>query len=41
MIVHAKKGRLVIWPAYWTHTHCGVISDNQTKYISTGWYTFK
>ena len=41
MIVHAKKGRLVIWPAYWTHTHCGVISNNQTKYISTGWYTFK
>ena len=41
MVVHAKKGRLVIWPAYWTHTHCGVISNTQTKYIATGWYTFK
>ena len=40
-IINAKKGRLVIWPAYWTHMHCGVISDNQTKYIATGWYTFK
>tara|TARA_Y100001973_G_C5196748_1_gene334794 strand:+ start:1286 stop:1849 length:564 start_codon:yes stop_codon:yes gene_type:complete len=40
-IIHAKRGRLVIWPAYWTHTHCGVISNTQTKYIATGWYEFK
>tara|TARA_R100000742_G_C4274868_1_gene95052 strand:- start:140 stop:703 length:564 start_codon:yes stop_codon:yes gene_type:complete len=40
-IIHARRGRLVIWPAYWTHTHCGVISNTQTKYIATGWYTFR
>lgn len=36
----AKKGRLVIWPAYWTHTHHGVVSPTETKYIATGWYIF-
>lgn len=37
----AVEGRLVIWPAYWTHTHHGVMSPTQTKYIATGWYEFK
>ena len=37
----AVEGRLVIWPAYWTHTHHGVMSPSQTKYIATGWYEFK
>ena len=36
----AVEGRLVIWPAYWTHTHHGVTSPSQTKYIATGWYSF-
>ncbi len=36
----AVEGRLVIWPAYWTHTHHGVMSETQTKYIATGWYDF-
>jgi len=40
MTVQAKRGRLVLWPAYWTHTHCGVISNIQTKYIATGWFVF-
>ena len=31
----AVEGRLVIWPAYWTHTHHGVMSETQTKYIAT------
>ena len=39
-ILEAKEGRLVIWPAYFTHEHCGVVSKTQTKYIATGWYTF-
>ena len=36
----AVEGRLVIWPAFWTHTHRGVISNTQTKYIATGWYGY-
>ena len=38
--IDAVEGRLVIWPAYWTHFHHGVVSESQTKYIATGWYTF-
>ena len=36
----AEAGKFVIWPAYWTHTHKGEISETQTKYIITGWYKF-
>ena len=36
----AVEGRLVIWPAYWTHTHHGIASPTQIKYIATGWYEF-
>ena len=38
LTVDAVEGRLVIWPAYWTHCHRGVVSKSQTKYIATGWY---
>ena len=38
--VKAEKGKTVIWPADWTHTHCGIISPTQEKYIVTGWYSF-
>mgnify|MGYP001378130040 CR=1 FL=1 len=38
--IRAKEGRLVIWPAYFTHHHKGVVSKTQTKYIATGWYSF-
>ena len=40
-ITDAVEGRLVIWPAYWTHTHCGVVSNTQIKYIITGWFVFR
>lgn len=36
----AVEGRVVIWPAYWTHTHRSQVSNTQTKYIATGWYNF-
>ena len=39
--VDAVEGRCVIWPAYWTHFHNGVVSKTQTKYITTGWYMFE
>lgn len=38
--VEAVEGRLVVWPAYFTHIHHGLTSPTQTKYIATGWYTF-
>ena len=41
IITDAVEGRLLIWPAYWTHTHHGVASPTQTKYIATGWFEFK
>lgn len=36
------KGRTLIWPSAWTHTHKGVISDKQktNKYIITGWWSW-
>ncbi len=34
----AVEGRCVIWPAYWTHFHKGIVSNTQTKYIATGWF---
>ena len=36
--VNAVQGKLVIWPAYWTHTHRGIPSATEIKYIATGWY---
>ena len=36
----AKKGLTVLWPAYWTHTHKGVISFTKEKYIATGWLNY-
>ena len=38
--INAKEGRLVIWPAYFTHQHKGVVSKTQTKYIATGWHSY-
>ncbi len=34
-----EQGKLLIWPTDWTHTHRGIPSLSQTKYIFTGWYT--
>ena len=38
--VRAKSGRLVIWPAAWTHMHSGIIPNINTKYIATGWFSY-
>jgi hypothetical protein len=38
--INARRGRLVIWPAFWTHTHKGVIPNKGVKYIITGWVSF-
>lgn len=36
----AEKGKLVIWPPYWTHFHRGIVSPTESKYIITGWCSF-
>jgi hypothetical protein len=38
--VKPKKGLTLIWAADWTHTHRGITSPTQEKYIITGWYSF-
>ena len=38
LTVNAVEGRLVIWPAYWTHFHKGIVSKTYDKYIATGWF---
>jgi len=35
-----KTGRLVIFPAGWTHTHRGNPPLSNTKYIATGWMEY-
>ena len=40
LTMNAVQGRCVIWPAYWTHMHQGIVSKTETKYIATGWVSF-
>lgn len=40
MKVTPKQGLTAIWPAGFTHTHRGIASPTQVKYIIQGWYTF-
>ena len=39
--IKAESGKISIWPAYWTHAHKGIVSNTETKYIATGWFSFK
>ena len=38
--VQPRKGLSLIWPADWTHTHRGVTSPTQEKFIVTGWFNY-
>ena len=38
--VKPKKGLTLIWPTDFTHTHHGITSPTQEKYIATGWFNF-
>ena len=38
--LEAKKGLSVIWPADFTHTHRGIVSATQEKWIVTGWFNY-
>jgi hypothetical protein len=35
--IKAEKGLILIWPADWTHTHRGIVSTTEEKWIVTGW----
>lgn len=39
-LIKAEEGKIVIWPTDFTHTHRGVRSKTEEKYIMTGWYNF-
>ena len=39
-IIEPKVGRLVIWPAAWTHSHKGVTPNKGDKYMMTGWCSY-
>ena len=36
----SKSGSLLIWPSGWTHSHHGIVSNTEIKYIITGWCSF-
>jgi hypothetical protein len=36
-----RMGDVLLWPAHFTHPHRGITSKSQTKYIATGWFSFK
>lgn len=38
--IKPRKGLTLIWPTDWTHTHRGIASPTEDKYIITGWYSF-
>jgi len=38
--INALQGRLVLWPAGFTHTHRGNPPISNTKFIATGWIEF-
>ena len=40
LTMDAVEGRCVIWPAFFTHTHRGIVSKTETKYIATGWFQY-
>lgn len=40
MKVQPRKGLTLIWPADWTHTHRGIPSLTQDKYVITGWFSY-
>jgi hypothetical protein len=39
--IRPTKGLTLIWPADWTFTHCGLVSNSETKYIVTGWISYE
>lgn len=39
-VAKAVKGKTVLWPAGFTHVHCGEVAPNEEKYVITGWWSY-
>jgi prolyl 4-hydroxylase len=39
LTMQPEKGLTLIWPADWTFTHRGIVSETEHKYIITGWFS--
>jgi len=39
--IKPETGLTLIWGTDWTTTHRGITSKTETKYIATGWYSYK
>ena len=39
-VCQPNKGRTILWPAGFTHVHCGVVAPKEEKYIITGWWSY-
>ena len=39
--VKPETALTLIWGADWTFTHRGITSETETKYIATGWYSYR
>ena len=39
-LLKAEAGKCVIWPSGWTHMHRGIVAPDETKYITTGWFSY-
>jgi len=40
IIIKPQKGKTLIFPADWTHTHKGIVAPTEDKYIITGWLNY-
>ena len=40
LVTKAVRGKTLVFPCDWTHTHRGQISRTQEKFIVTGWFSF-
>jgi hypothetical protein len=34
------RGKTLLWPAGYTHVHCGQVAPREDKYIITGWWSY-
>jgi hypothetical protein len=39
--IKPETGKLILFPASWTYTHCGKMPISSNKYIITGWIYYK
>lgn len=40
LTIKPEEGKTVLFPAGYTHKHCGVASDTSVKVIFTGWFQY-